>query len=397
MLIGLVGKPSSGKSSFFVSSTLIDIPISSRPFTTIEPNRGMGLVRVDCIDKELGTQCNPRSGMCVNHVRFVPVELMDVAGLVPGAHEGKGLGSSFLDDLRQADVLIHVVDASGSTDSEGNMVETGSHDPCMDIRFLEDELNFWFLKVLEKNWGKMVKLPVSGKEGLLRLFMEQLSGLSVKNFHVENALRKNNLNEKRLPDWTKEDKWNFVKMLREIGKPIVIAANKCDMGSAKANIEKMKSAFPNLTIIPCSAQAELALKKAAKAGLITYLPGDKQFTLKEGLNDAQKQALETIQHSVMEPFGETGVQRVLETAVFDVLKFMAIFPASTKGLKDKEGRVLPDCWLLPPESTALDFAFTIHTDIGKSFIRAVNVRTKQMIGKDYVLSNRDAIEIIAGK
>lgn len=397
MLIGLVGKPSSGKSSFFAAATLIDIPISARPFTTIEPNRGMGLVRVKCIDQELGVQCNPRSGSCMNHVRFVPVELLDVAGLVPGAHEGKGLGSSFLDDLRQADVLIHIVDASGSTDSEGNSVNVGSHDPCLDVKFLEEEINYWFLKVLDKNWGKIVKLPVSGKEGLLRLFMEQLSGLSVKDFHVEKSLRENNLTDKRLVMWTDEDKWNFVKRLREIGKPIVIAANKCDVSGAKENITKMQAAFPHLKIVPCSAQAELALKKAAKAGLVDYTPGDATFSTKGTLNEAQTHAMQTIQKNVLETFGSSGVQTVLETAAFDVLGYLAIWPASTKGLKDKEGRTLPDCWLLPGGSTALDFAFTIHTDIGQHFIRAINVRTKQMIGKDYALKHRDAIEIVAGK
>ena len=155
MLIGLVGKPSSGKSSFFSAATLVDVAIASYPFTTIEPNRGIGFVRIDCVDTEFNTQCNPRTGFCKNHVRYVPIELIDVAGLVPGAHEGKGLGNKFLDDLRQADVLIHVVDVSGSTNEKGEMVPVGSHDPAKDIGFLEEEINLWFLGVLQKNWPKM--------------------------------------------------------------------------------------------------------------------------------------------------------------------------------------------------------------------------------------------------
>ena len=152
MLIGFVGKPSSGKSTIFAAATLIDVARASYPFTTIEPNRGMGFVRVECVDKEFNVQCNPRSGFCVNHTRFVPVELLDVAGLVPGAHEGKGLGNKFLDDLRQADVLIHVVDASGSTNEKGEAVESGSHDPSKDVKFLEEELELWMLGILENNW-----------------------------------------------------------------------------------------------------------------------------------------------------------------------------------------------------------------------------------------------------
>ncbi len=397
MLIGLVGAPSTGKSSFFSAATLIDVPISARPFTTIKPNRGMGLVRVQCVDSDFNVQCNPRTGMCVNHVRFVPVELLDVAGLVPGAHEGKGLGSSFLDDLRQADVLIHVVDASGSTDSEGKMVEAGSHDPCLDVRFLEEEIDYWFLRVLDKNWGKIVKLPLMGKEKIVTALSEQLSGLSVRHSQVEQAVRANHLDDKRLAEWTSDDRWNFVKKLREISKPIVVAANKADLGPAKENIEKMKAAFGGLSIIPCSAQSELALKKAAKGNLVSYTAGDNHFEITGQVNEVQQQALKTIDEHMVKKFGSTGVQQVLETAVFAVLKYIAVFPAGTKGLKDSEGRVLPDCYLLPPRSTALDFAAALHTDFAKHFIRAINVKTHLAVGKDHELQHRDAVEIVAGK
>ena len=110
MLIGLVGKPSVGKSTFFKAATLAEVEIASYPFTTIKPNHGVGYVKIDCIDKEFNVQCNPNHGFCIDHKRFVPVELMDVAGLVPGASEGKGLGNQFLDDLRQADVFLHIVE-----------------------------------------------------------------------------------------------------------------------------------------------------------------------------------------------------------------------------------------------------------------------------------------------
>src|SRR3970040_2190760 len=118
MLIGLVGKPSSGKSTFFKAATLAEVDIAPYPFTTIKPNHGVGYVKVDCIDKEMGVQCQPAHGFCLKGQRFVPVELMDVAGLVPGASEGKGLGNQFLDDLNQADVLIHIIDIAGSTNEK---------------------------------------------------------------------------------------------------------------------------------------------------------------------------------------------------------------------------------------------------------------------------------------
>jgi ribosome-binding ATPase YchF (GTP1/OBG family) len=395
MLIGLVGKPSSGKSSFFSAATLVDVAIASYPFTTIEPNRGIGFVRIDCVDTEFNTQCNPRTGFCKNHVRYVPIELIDVAGLVPGAHEGKGLGNKFLDDLRQADVLIHVVDVSGSTNEKGEMVPVGSHDPAKDIGFLEEEINLWFLGVLQKNWPKMGRIPISGKQQLLNLFTENLSGLSIKEWQIEKALMHLNLIEKKLNVWTEQDLKDFAVELRKKSKPIVIAANKIDLPGADKKFEALKATFPDLSIVACSAQAELALKKATKEGFIEYYAGTKDFAIKQEkkMNENQAKAMEYIRKTVLEKFGSTGIQEVLENAVFNQLKMIAIFPGGVNKLQDSEGRVLPDCFLMPVGSTALDFAFRLHSDIGNGFINAIDVRTKTMVGKTHELKNRDVIEI----
>ncbi len=395
MLIGLVGKPSSGKSSFFAAATLIDVAIASYPFTTIEPNRGIGFVRVECVDKEFGVQCNPRTGFCKNGIRYVPVELIDVAGLVPGAHEGKGLGNQFLDDLRQADVLIHIVDVSGSTNEKGETVAAGSHDPAKDIEFLEEEINLWFLGVLQKNWQKMSKMPVAGTNQLLSVFMESLSGLSIKEHQIEKALRDLNLLEKHLRDWSEEEKKDFAVELRKKSKPIVIAANKIDLPNADKKLEELKKKFEDIDIIPCSAQSELALKKAARDGYLEYFSGQKEFAVKpeKPMNEKQAMALDYIQKNVLEKFGSTGVQEVLETAVFKRLKMIAIFPGGVGKLQDSEGRVLPDCFLMPPGTTAVDFAFRLHTDMGEGFVKATDVKTKTMIGRDHALKNRDVVEI----
>ena len=88
MLIGVVGKPSAGKSTFFNAATSQDVPMASYPFTTIEANKAIGFVRIDCVDKEFNTQCNPRSGFCHNHIRYGPIELIVLAGLGPGHHGG---------------------------------------------------------------------------------------------------------------------------------------------------------------------------------------------------------------------------------------------------------------------------------------------------------------------
>ncbi|MEM4201360.1 MAG: GTPase, partial [Nitrososphaerales archaeon] len=114
MLVGIVGKPNTGKSTFFNAATLMNVPMANYPFTTIQPNYGVAYLRKDCVCKRLNVKDNPVNSVCVNGVRLIPVKLVDVAGLVPGASQGRGLGNKFLDDLRQADALIHVVDASGS-------------------------------------------------------------------------------------------------------------------------------------------------------------------------------------------------------------------------------------------------------------------------------------------
>jgi len=209
MQIGIVGKPSSGKSSFFSAATLIDVAIANYPFTTIEPNKGIGFVRVECIDKEFGVKCNPRTGYCENGTRYVPVELIDVAGLVPGAHEGKGRGNQFLSDLAQADVLVHVVDASGSINAEGEPVALGSYNPSDDIKFLEEEIDEWFFGVLEKNWRKFYKTPVESKLKLLELMQQNLSGIGAKESQIDETLRETNLLEKKLALWSEEEKKLF--------------------------------------------------------------------------------------------------------------------------------------------------------------------------------------------
>ena len=396
MLIGLIGKPNVGKSTFFKAATLSEVLIANYPFATIKPNTGVAYVKTKCIDTEFNTQCQPRTGFCMNHIRFVPVQLMDVAGLVQGASEGKGLGNQFLDDLRQADLFIQIVDASGTTSIEGKPI-SGGHDPCEDIAFLEKELDLWYLGILNKVWktfSRTLNVTKGGdKENFAKAITKQFSGLKIDEYHVEKALKQTCLSAEGAVKWTEADLFKFARELRKIGKPMIIAANKCDHPDAKSNIEKIKQAYPKEVIIPCSADSELALRQAVKAGLISYIPGEKEFKVIKELSPKQKEALEVINKNVLEVFGNTGIQNALDIAVFDFLKYLAIFPASPNKLADSQGRILPDCFLLKEGSTALDFAFSLHSDIGKNFIKAIDARTGKALGKDYKLKNRDALEI----
>ncbi len=393
MLLGLVGKPSVGKSTFFKAATMAEVPIASYPFTTIDSNSGVGYVKIDCIDKEFNTQCNPNHGFCINHKRFVPVKITDVAGLVPGASEGKGLGNQFLDDLREADIFIHVVDASGTTDEKGNQTE--EYDPIKDIEFLEKELDNWFFNILNKSWKTLIRKSEVEDKKLSFLISQQLSGLKVKEEQVKKVILESDLPEKGSL-WEDEQLKDFISKLRKESKPMIIAANKVDLAKGKENYEKLKKEFSDYIIVPCSADSELALRQAAKSGLIEYIPGERKFKILKDLEGKQKQALNKIKETVLDEFEfGTGVQEVLNTAVFKLLKYKAIFPASANKLGDSKGNILPDCFLMPPNSTALDFAYYLHTDFGNNFIKAIDARTKKPLGKDYELHHRDALEIIA--
>lgn len=396
MLVGIVGKANVGKSTFFKALSMSDILIANYPFATIKPNHGVGYAKIDCVDTFFKTQCNPRFGACINHHRFVPVDVIDVAGLVPGASEGLGLGNQFLGDLNEADVLINVIDAAGATSEKGEPSEPGKYDPANDIRFMETELNMWYYQIIMRGWERFARsIKQEGKDPV-KAIAKQLSGLRVTEDMVKDAIKHLELGED-VASWADNDMRDIASYLRRRSKPMVIAANKMDIPVARENIQRLKQEFPELMIIGCSADAELALREANKKGLIAYEPGSNTLEMKEGLNEMQKKALEFIQKNVLDACGSTGVQDVLNHAVFDLLHFIAIYPGGVNKLTDKDGNVLPDCFLMPPGSTALDFAFRLHTDFGKNFIKAVDVKTKMPVGREHKLKHLDVVEIMANK
>jgi hypothetical protein len=399
MLVGIIGKTNTGKSTFFKAETLAEVEIEGRPFVTIKANEGCGFVKVKCVDADFNVQCKPKHGYCLDGWRFVPVKLLDVAGLVPGAHKGHGLGLRFLDDLRQADVLIHVIDVAGSTNENGEPVQPGSYDPAEDIRFLEIELDKWYLDLIRKGWERFARETKQERPELLhKAVARHLSGLGVTEKLMENVIKELNLNEDIML-WDEAVLEKLSTTLRKATKPMIIACNKIDMPNAAENFAKLKKEFPRHMLVPCSAESELALREAAKHNLIRYVAGENHFEVIDGtkLSDKQKNALDFIQKKVLDKFGSTGVEQVLDDAVYKLLRYIAVYPVATNKLTDKDGNVLPDCFLVPENTTALEFAFKIHTDLGNSFIRAVDMKTKQIIGKDHPLKHRDVIEIVTDK
>ncbi len=398
MLVGLCGKTNVGKTTFFNALTLANAKVAPHPFTTINANEGVGYVKIKCVCKEYGVKCNPKTGFCLNNYRFIPVKILDVAGLVRDAHKGRGLGNKFLDDLRKADVNILVVDASGRTDEEGKPCKKGTYDPIEDVNLVMNEFTFWIRDLLIKNWrkilGKLLKDPTKFEEILL----QELSGLGLKRASLKSSLDETGLRNKKPRDWTSQDLMNFARKLLEHGKPFIVAANKIDVENSSVNVEKIMD--KGYTVIPTSAEAELALRKASEKGIISYVPGEEKFKLiKQEVPTEIKKALELIDKRVLRKWGSTGVQQCLNKAVFETAHYIAIFPVENeKTLTDHQGNVLPDVYLVPKGTTVKQFAGLIHTDLEKTFLFALLVNeNNKRVGADYALKHRDIVKIVSAK
>ena len=394
MQVGIVGKPNAGKSTFFSAATQTIVPIANYPFTTTRPNKGISYLRTKCVCKELDLIDNPKNSRCIDGERYIPVELIDCPGLVPGASTGKGLGNQFLDDLRKADALIHVVDASGSTDSEGKQTEAGKHDPLVDVGWLEKELEAWMLAILLKDWEKMAR-QVSNIDEIEQAMAERLSGLGLKRSHIEEAIRKTALTGKPAT-WTRENLARLIAVLRRSGKPMLLAANKIDLPSSKQNLLKLRESG-NITV-PVSAEAELALRRAAEKNLIRYKPGDSDFavSISADLKPQQKDALEMIRKQVLSVEGATGVQECINEAFFKLLNMIVVFPVEDPERKtDHSGNVLPDAILIQKGSTLKDLALRIHTDLGENLLYGVNARNGMRLGEGHVLNNGEIVSIVS--
>lgn len=399
MLIGIVGKPSSGKTTILNALCMTDAKMGAYPFTTIKPNRGMAFVRIDCHCKDLDQDCQPRTGYCENGSRFVPIEILDVAGLVPGASEGKGMGNQFLDDLRQADAFIHVIDSSGESDEEGNPIE--GYDPSNDLIWLNAELTSWIGNTLFKDWDRLSRKLDSDRSQTAEALLEKLSGLGADLVLIRQSLRNADLIEKSPKDWNEEERLSLADNIRKILFPSVIAANKADRGSAKTNIEKLSERFPEEKIISTSGLAELTLRKADQSGLINYLPGSTKIEYKGDIENPTKmmKVISAIDEKLFSVKQTTGVATLLEICVFKILKLIAVFPVEDQThLTDHDGRILPDVFLVPQGTTAKQFAGKIHTDLQNTFINGILVTdSNKRISANHEMQNLDIVKIVAAQ
>jgi ribosome-binding ATPase len=378
--------------------TLLSGEISNYPFTTKAPETGVANVVTLCVHKEFGVTDTPINSKCEDGWRFIPVEVTDLPGLIKGAWMGKGLGNQFLSVAAQSDALLHVVDASGSVDKDGKISEPGSGDPVADLADVELELVQWYTKLFTSNLPKISKASKTPGSGVPAAVEETLHGIGVRKEHVVSAMREAMLTDKEFDSWTDKEIQNFCWVLREASKPTLVIANKMDLPFAAENFKRLREEYKGWMVVPTSGEAELTLRRAEAKGLIKYVPGEERFDIlkPQDLNEAQKSALAYIKRKVFGEYLRTGVQFGLNIAVFKLLKMNAIYPvADVEKLTDKNGRVLPDVHLMPSGTTVEELAASIHTELTKGLVYAVDVRTGIHLPTNYVLRDRDVVSIVS--
>ena len=395
--IGLIGKTNTGKTTFFNSATLSTSEISTYPFTTKKPETSIAHAITLCIHNEFKIQDNPNNSKCIDGWRYIPIELIDLPGLIKDAWKGKGLGNQFLSIAAQSDALLHVVDVSGGVDSSGKVAEAGSGDPISDFADIEEELIMWYRKIFEGNRDKVSKL-IDSKIDIVDALTGLYQGIGVQKNHVKETLQITSLDEKSIDEFGNEDSKKFATHLRNISKPTLIVANKIDVEGADKNFERLRERYVDIISVPASADSELSLRRAEQKNLIKYSPGSEQFEIlkPDELNGKQKHALDFITHEIMGEYMRTGVQFAINVAVFKLLKMNSVYPvADEKNLADKKGKILPDLFLMKDGATVNDLAKEIHTDLTKGLLYAKDLRYKLRLPTTYQLRDRDIISLVS--
>ena len=394
--IGLIGKTNTGKTTFFNSATLSSNEISTYPFTTKKPATSIANAITLCVHQEFKVQDHPNNSKCVDGWRYIPIELIDLPGLIKDAWKGKGLGNQFLSIAAQSDALLHVVDASGGIDSTGKITTVGSGDPISDFADIEEELIMWYHKIFEGSRDKVSKLIDSGS-GLIESLTDIYRGIGVNKAHIKDTLIATGLEEKNLDDYGIEDSKKFAVHLRNISKPTLIVANKIDVEGADKNFSRLRERYADRIVVPASADSELSLRRAEQRGLIKYSPGSEQFDIikSDELNEKQNDALSFIQKDIMGEYMRTGVQFAINITVFKLLKMNSVYPVADEAkLSDKKGNVLPDLVLMKDGSTVLDLAKEIHTELSKGLLYAKDLRYKLRLPISYQLRDRDIVSLV---
>ena len=378
MKIGIIGRTNVGKSTLFKALTLEEVEIEDRPFTTIEPNKGVGYVTIECPEKYFNVKCNPHNAPCTDGTRFVSINIIDVAGLVEGASEGKGLGNKFLSDIMEADAIIEVIDISGNTDSNGN--KTKDFDPALDIEVVDSEIKKWIASIISRS-------RYVGKEDISDIIFKNVSGINIKYSTVKEVVKELNVKE-----INEDTALKMASLMMKKDKPMLILCNKMDSVEDLDNrIKKLKERF-DYDFMACSAAAELTIKEAEKGGFIRF-KDNKIERLKE-LSSDQEKAINIIDR-IIKKYGGTGVREALNRLVFELKGYKVVFPVEDeKKLTDGFGRILPDAYLVEKDATPKDVAAMIHSDIAKNYKGAIDCKTGLKVKNDSPVKNGQVLKIL---
>jgi len=398
--VGIIGKTNAGKTTFFNAVTMLNAEISNYPFTTKTPTYGVGYLKTACVCRELGVKDTPKNSTCIDGWRFIPVEVIDLPGLIKGAAEGAGLGIQFISIAAQADVLLHVVDASGSIDSNGKICEPGLGSPLADYYDIEEEIIKWYTKNLVENAEKVSRLIEAKSMPLGKALFEILSGIKVTEKNIADALSRTKLSGVEFGEWEDEDFRAFASEIRYLSKPTIIVANKMDMPVSERNFKGLQDTFGEAFVVPVSADVELVLRRAEKLGLISYIPGEEIFKIKDAsmLSAKQKWALDYVRGRMLDKWLRTGVDLAMSAAIFKLMRMNVIYPVEdAKKYSDSKGNVLPDAYMLPHGSTPLDLAKAVHTHLADGFLYAIDATSGFRLPNDYTLRDRDVISIVTAR
>ena len=377
--IGIAGKPNAGKSTLFSAITGTMVAIGNYAFTTTQPNDGIGFMDTVCPHLELGKPCNPRRGRCENGTRFIPVEMVDVPGLIEGSSEGKGMGNMFMDALRDTTAIINLLDPV----SEEKRI-LSPEELIHDAESTENEIIRWFTSRFSSDWEKFSRKLSQSHITLEEALLQKAAFFNLKQRDIREILQRHHFTED-ITKWGEDEKREFSSIVMSEIRPIIRVLNKGDL------IEN-RNQYVDRGFVIISSDYELSIERAFNAGLIE---GIKDIRPKEKANQKQKEAIQKM---------DTDYKSGSLSRIFDVLtdiirknlRKIVVYPVydETKWC-DKDGNVLPDAIIMSQGQTAEDLAYEVHTDIGEGFIRAINGRTKMILGRNYELKDSDVIRIIA--
>jgi ribosome-binding ATPase len=398
--IGLIGKTNAGKTTFFNAATLQNADINNYPFTTKIPNSAVGQAATLCVHRELGLKKDdPRNSACVDGWRMIPIEIIDLPGLIKGASEGRGLGNQFLSVAAQSDALLHIIDASGSIDAEGRITNPGAGDPVADVADIDQELAMWYLHLFSNNLDKVVRLQrTKAGTDFADALSETMQGIGVQRVHINEALKRTKLHGEEAEDWGERQRLEFAWALRDISKPTLIVANKIDIPEAAKNFSKLRESYSDMIIVPASAESELTLRRAEQTGVIRYAPAQERFEIAKDakLNERQQRALSHINTAILGEYLRTGVQFAINVAVFKLLRMNSVYPVSDASkFADSSGNVLPDVFLMRDGTSVQDLAASVHSALARGLLYAVDARTGIRLPVDYQLKDRDVLSIVS--